>query len=166
MSKVSNCPPKNEPIYLSASCRKTQRERKRERERSSISYNTYIQSSRLLSHSPTRSLTHLQTPVPNRFSITTLLACLLTCFVLHETEKLIKTRFSIRLEPRKTDPCTNERNPCTRIQTNHLDSAHGALVHGVGRDLAALREEDAGGLRGGAVGDGVEVACADSDWDN
>lgn len=31
--------------------------------------------------------------------------------------------------------------------------AHGALVHGVGEDLAALREEDTGGFRGGAVGD-------------
>ena len=33
-----------------------------------------------------------------------------------------------------------------------IDLAHGAFVHGVGQDLAALREEDAGGFRRGAVG--------------
>ena len=73
-----------------------------------------------------------------------------------------KPVFPFEFNREKTDPSTNKRNPSTR--TNHLNSAHGALVHGVvGRDLAALREEDAGGFRDGAVGDGVEVACADSD---
>ena len=83
--------------------------------------------------------------------------------LLKRKEKLIENPFfPFEFNREKTDPSTNKRNPSTR--TNHLNSAHGALVHGVvGRDLAALCEEDAGGFRDGAVGDGVEVACADSD---
>ena len=60
---------------------------------------------------------------------------------------------------------TNGIHGLVSERTTSTQLAHGALVHGVGRDLAALREEDAGGLSGGAVGDGVEVAYVDSDWD-
>lgn len=48
------------------------------------------------------------------------------------------------------------------MQRRPHDLAHSALVHGVGEDLAALCEEDAGRFCGGAVGDGVEVPYWDS----